>query len=218
MTTTRSTVPPEHSSTEKGLEQDPVSDNSKGKVHNSENDDSIDPENEVQGVKLLLIHTAICLCTFLVGLVSRGGSHLLVYITLTHSFKGLQLDCNSDPGHYIRIQLYKGCGLVRGRLPAGVVSSPKPLYRSYTDTEPYFVQVLYTVPCWQNLRPISQKADVSSISRHIQNCQLNMCSGTVFRRSNYRQSNRGLRCIRYVRRRIRSSHHDYPHTQTRYMD
>lgn len=34
-------------------------------------DDSIDPENEVRGAKLLVIHLAICLCTFLVGLVSR---------------------------------------------------------------------------------------------------------------------------------------------------
>lgn len=33
-------------------------------------DDSIDPANEVQGTKLILIHTALCLCTFLVGLVS----------------------------------------------------------------------------------------------------------------------------------------------------
>ncbi|RYP56827.1 hypothetical protein DL771_011602 [Monosporascus sp. 5C6A] len=31
-------------------------------------DSSIDPENEVRGTKLLLIHAAICLCTFLVGL------------------------------------------------------------------------------------------------------------------------------------------------------
>lgn len=30
----------------------------------------IDPENEVKGISLLLIHTGICLCTFLVGLVS----------------------------------------------------------------------------------------------------------------------------------------------------
>ncbi|PYI10683.1 MFS general substrate transporter [Aspergillus sclerotiicarbonarius CBS 121057] len=28
----------------------------------------IDPENEVKGVKLLLLHTGLCLCTFLVGL------------------------------------------------------------------------------------------------------------------------------------------------------
>ena len=33
-------------------------------------DTSIDPENEITGVKLLLIHTGICLCNFLVGLVS----------------------------------------------------------------------------------------------------------------------------------------------------
>ncbi|KAI1114207.1 major facilitator superfamily domain-containing protein [Nemania sp. NC0429] len=31
-------------------------------------DTSIDPENEVQGFKLILIHIALCLCTFLVGL------------------------------------------------------------------------------------------------------------------------------------------------------
>ncbi|CAH0021576.1 unnamed protein product [Clonostachys rhizophaga] len=30
--------------------------------------EDIDPENEVQGIKLLLIHIAVCLCTFLVGL------------------------------------------------------------------------------------------------------------------------------------------------------
>lgn len=30
----------------------------------------IDPANEVQGVRLLLIHISICLCTFLIGLVS----------------------------------------------------------------------------------------------------------------------------------------------------
>jgi len=30
---------------------------------------SIDPENEVTGVKLFLIHIGICLCTFLIGLV-----------------------------------------------------------------------------------------------------------------------------------------------------
>ena len=30
----------------------------------------IDPENEVTGIRLLLIHTGICLCTFLIGLVS----------------------------------------------------------------------------------------------------------------------------------------------------
>ncbi|KAI1809977.1 major facilitator superfamily domain-containing protein [Poronia punctata] len=31
-------------------------------------DNSIDPKNEVRGAKLILIHTALCLCTFLVGL------------------------------------------------------------------------------------------------------------------------------------------------------
>lgn len=40
-------------------------------------DDSIDPENEVRGAKLLAIHLAICLCTFLVGLVSRHAMAVL---------------------------------------------------------------------------------------------------------------------------------------------
>jgi ABC-type Fe3+ transport system permease subunit len=31
--------------------------------------EDIDPANEVQGTRLILIHIAICLCTFLVGLV-----------------------------------------------------------------------------------------------------------------------------------------------------
>lgn len=39
-------------------------------VANSNIDDDIDPANEVQGVKLVVIHLAICLCTFLIGLVS----------------------------------------------------------------------------------------------------------------------------------------------------
>ena len=34
----------------------------------------IDPENEVKGIKLLLIHTGICLCTFLIGLVSYSSN------------------------------------------------------------------------------------------------------------------------------------------------
>ena len=37
----------------------------------------IDPENEVTGVKLLIVHTGICLCTFLVGLVSNNPRHYL---------------------------------------------------------------------------------------------------------------------------------------------
>ena len=35
----------------------------------------IDPENEVKGIKLLLIHTGICLCTFLIGLVSYHSNN-----------------------------------------------------------------------------------------------------------------------------------------------
>jgi hypothetical protein len=32
-------------------------------------ENSIDPENEITGVKLILIHIGLCLSTFLVGLV-----------------------------------------------------------------------------------------------------------------------------------------------------
>ncbi|KAI1420133.1 MFS general substrate transporter [Xylaria sp. FL1777] len=44
--------------------------NSSPPVDDAQDDinDDIDPENEVIGVKLLLIHIAICLCTFLIGL------------------------------------------------------------------------------------------------------------------------------------------------------
>lgn len=38
--------------------------------------DDIDPANEVQGVKLVVIHLSICLCTFLIGLVSAQGFKL----------------------------------------------------------------------------------------------------------------------------------------------
>lgn len=36
--------------------------------------EDIDPANEVQGTKLILIHLSICLCTFLVGLVGTDVS------------------------------------------------------------------------------------------------------------------------------------------------
>ena len=35
--------------------------------------EDIDPDNEVRGMKLIIIHLAICLCTFLVGLVSTNS-------------------------------------------------------------------------------------------------------------------------------------------------
>jgi len=37
-------------------------------------EDTIDPANEVTGLKLVLIHTGVCLFTFLVGLVSKSIS------------------------------------------------------------------------------------------------------------------------------------------------
>ncbi|RWA10590.1 hypothetical protein EKO27_g4512 [Xylaria grammica] len=49
--------------TQEKKSHDPLSDEARDNI-----DDDIDPENEVTGVKLLLIHIAICLCTFLIGL------------------------------------------------------------------------------------------------------------------------------------------------------
>jgi hypothetical protein len=42
-------------------------------VGESRIDDDIDLANEIQGLKLVLIHFSICLCTFLIGLVSPLG-------------------------------------------------------------------------------------------------------------------------------------------------
>lgn len=50
-------------------EQKPVGSEDVTTTHINED---IDPANEVKGTKLALIHLSICLCTFLVGLVSRS--------------------------------------------------------------------------------------------------------------------------------------------------
>lgn len=42
--------------------------------------DDIDPANEIQGLKLVLIHFSICLCTFLIGLVSSHRLDLRVLV------------------------------------------------------------------------------------------------------------------------------------------
>lgn len=78
-------------------------------VDNNMNED-IDPENEVQGMKLVLIHTAICLCTFLVGLVSfssaaqqfslHGLCWAWVYGHLVNGVLGLQPDRHSCSCHH----------------------------------------------------------------------------------------------------------------------
>lgn len=47
-----------------------INEKSSSEAERSDTLEDIDPENEVQGIKLLLIHIAVCLCTFLVGLVS----------------------------------------------------------------------------------------------------------------------------------------------------
>lgn len=51
------------------LEQPMVPESSSQKEGEIDISQDIDPENEVTGIKLVLIHIAICLCTFLVGLV-----------------------------------------------------------------------------------------------------------------------------------------------------
>lgn len=48
-------------------------------------DYSIDPENEVTGAKLLLIHLGICLCTFLIGLVKTSPPQEQTFEPLTDS-------------------------------------------------------------------------------------------------------------------------------------
>ena len=37
-----------------------------------DDDGGIDPENEITGPRLLLVHTGLCLCTLLVGLVRHA--------------------------------------------------------------------------------------------------------------------------------------------------
>ncbi|KAI0386712.1 hypothetical protein F5Y04DRAFT_275163 [Hypomontagnella monticulosa] len=37
---------------------------------------SIDPENEVKGTELILLHIAVCLCNFLVGLMHSSAPSL----------------------------------------------------------------------------------------------------------------------------------------------
>ncbi|ROV99110.1 hypothetical protein VMCG_06591 [Cytospora schulzeri] len=46
--------------------------------------EDIDPANEVKGTKLILIHLAICLCTFLVGLLPIGGAGAIIFFLLVH--------------------------------------------------------------------------------------------------------------------------------------
>jgi MFS family permease len=47
--------------------------------------EDIDPRNEVQGTKLVLIHIAICLCTFLVELVSYQASNGVLHMLTNKS-------------------------------------------------------------------------------------------------------------------------------------
>lgn len=63
--------------TEKDAQLEPLrGNNSTAGAEKEASETDIDPENEVRGIKLLLIHTGICLCTFLIGLVSHSSSSL----------------------------------------------------------------------------------------------------------------------------------------------
>jgi hypothetical protein len=50
--------------------------------------EDIDPANEVHGIKLILIHLSICLCTFLVGLDFSLIATAVPVITGSHCWKG----------------------------------------------------------------------------------------------------------------------------------
>lgn len=65
-------------------------------------DATIDPENEVTGIKLLLIHIGICLCTFLIGLVI-----VLAKLVVSHADLpvGLQCYCHGSSGYNDSFQL-----------------------------------------------------------------------------------------------------------------
>lgn len=56
----------QHPLDEQGEKQAESTDDNKPSVHPEA---TVDPANEYKGTKLLLIHIAICLCNFLVGLV-----------------------------------------------------------------------------------------------------------------------------------------------------
>ena len=57
----------------------------------------IDPVNEVKGIKLLLIHTGICLCTFLIGLVSLDATNAYWMITTADQGKDFNLIATAVP-------------------------------------------------------------------------------------------------------------------------
>lgn len=70
----------------------PFEDTTIAKPENSKNapktdiTDDIDPANEVQGTKLILIHLSVCLCTFLVGLDFNLIATAVPIITRSVSF------------------------------------------------------------------------------------------------------------------------------------
>lgn len=78
--------------------------------NNAEND--IDPANEVKGVKLYVIHTGICLCTFLIGLVGSFHVKEKTISTETYYEEGLQSHRNGSPGYHYAVWLHSRCRLV----------------------------------------------------------------------------------------------------------
>ena len=68
----------------------------------------IDPDNGVNRIQLLLNHTGICLCTFLIGRMSRSSwkrtrwNHPIVLLKA-----GVQPHRNGDSSHHVSTSLYK---------------------------------------------------------------------------------------------------------------
>lgn len=84
-------------------------------------DDSIDTNNEVTGWRLLVLHVALCLCTFLVGLVSSASRPR----DTAKTKEGLHTYCHCCANHYLSIQLHWGCWMVwRSLLPRIASSLP----------------------------------------------------------------------------------------------
>jgi MFS family permease len=76
-------------------------------------DGGIDPENEVTGAKLILLHTGLCLCTFLTGLVSLSLSSSRSEARRAERWSGLQFDRHRGPGNHLPLQLHWGRRMVR---------------------------------------------------------------------------------------------------------
>lgn len=103
-------------------EHDKINEKSSSEVERGDTLEDIDPENEVQGIKLLLIHIAVCLCTFLVGLVSITFLYISQENFIDMPCAGLQSHCHCSSQHHERVWLPSRCRLVRGQFHGRHVS------------------------------------------------------------------------------------------------